>query len=342
MGISDDSTNVPSFMKNPGWEALQEEIRLGQRAGLSEMQTRLDEVKAQVAAAEVESGISALGTPAPKEELFVLRRKFHRHASLEWLIEKPLVKGEVDEVIALWSKLGSQPMLDKGAFISLAEVEEMEQRREKGQIEVIKRLMQSPKISFGPTTKLPGVSSLGSPLDNGDEQAFVLSKWFFGANPRYKDYFFGMIFSENDTVRLVWLFDEVKPQSFTSVAKLKEALGRRLAGRTAEGSHGTIGDRLGGLDEQPRFQGHPNRHTAGSPTKGAELKSAGKPKAEPPEPEAEDDSVLEPKAPATGPAVEAVHVEGNGSSSIGAVVGSDAVEAVKEAVARRPRAATKK
>lgn len=291
MDTPQDSTPpVPSFMQNPGWEALQEEIRAGQQGKRLEARSRLDEIKAQLSAvAEIEAGVSALGTTASKEELFVLRRKHHRHASLEWLIKKPLTEGEVDEILALWSKLGGQPMLAKDAFISLAEAEEVKRKREEGQLETIRRLMQTSKISFGPATELPEASSLGSPLDD-DEHAYVLSKWFFEENPAFRPYFYGMVFSEEEKTRLVWLFDEVKPQSFSTIARLKEGLARRFA-------NGTGHEPLSPIRERAQFQGHPDRHQ-GNPeeVKPVKPRVAKGPKMEPPE----DDELVSSRTRASG------------------------------------------
>lgn len=274
MGVSDDNT-VPSFMRNPGWEALQEEIRAGQQGKRAEDAARLDAIKTQLSAVvEIMSGVSALGTPASEEELFILRRKFHA-PSFEWLIEKPLTADEVSTIISLRSELDEKPFLDKSAFISLTEVKEIERKRQEGQIEIIRRLMKASKISFSPKTELPETSSLGGKID-GEGTTFVLGGWFFGENPLYRRYFYGMIFNDAEKEQLVWLFDEVKPESFVSIVKLKEVLARKFAHGNGHESISTVGERLPGV-EDVLLQGHPDRHAASpAPRREAKAKPSGR------------------------------------------------------------------
>lgn len=274
MDVSVHSTDVPSFMRNPGWEKLQQEIAVGQAGKRTEDVARLDEIKAQVEAAEIEDGVSALGTPASEEELFVLRRKFHT-LSLEWLTEKPLTAEEMNEIISLWSEIGEKPFVDKGAFISLAEVKEAERNRQEGQINVIRRLVQTPKIPISPNLELPETSSLGGKLD-GEGTTFVLGGGFFGENPRYRQYFYGMLFNDAEKTQLIWLFDEVKPESFVPVATLKEALARKFGHGNGHQPIGTIGDRLPGVKDA-LLQGHPDRHVANSaPQEGTRPRPSGR------------------------------------------------------------------
>ncbi|MBI2452703.1 MAG: hypothetical protein HYV55_00520, partial [Parcubacteria group bacterium] len=335
--MSDNKT--PSFMQNPGWQKLQEELAAGKQAELTEARARLDEIKAALeSVTEIKPGVSALGSPAPKDGLFVLRRRFHRNnESLRWLIERPVAAEERDEIVSLWSGLGGQPPLEEASFISLAEAEETERRRQEGQIETIRRLMQSPKISFGPQTELPETSSLGSPLTD-EGRAFILNKWFFQENPGYKNYFYGMVFSEEEKTQLVWLFDEISPtSSFSSVKQLKEGLAAKVARHqllhgTGSEPHNSIRERAGGSS---RFQGHLDRHKSSPRKKEGETKPKAerKPRQEP-EPDPDDSAGDAGESPSTeeapaGP--EAVHVEGNGGSSISELADPATVAALKAA-----------
>lgn len=274
MGISDDDTSVPSFMRNPGWEALQEEIRAGQAGKRAEDAARLDALKTQLSAVvEVGPGVSALGTPASEEELFLLHRKFHRFAAVQWLIGKPLTVTERDEIVSLW--VSTDPTLDRESFLSLAAAKEAEVKRQKEQIEVIRRLMKASKVTISPRVELPETSSLGSPLAD-DEHSFVLNKWFFEENYRYRQYCYGMVFSEEEKRKLVWLFDEISPKSFVSVAELKTALARKFARGNGHEPISTVGERLPDV-EDALLQGHPGRHTAGSaPQREAKPRSNGR------------------------------------------------------------------
>lgn len=324
-----DKEKVPSFMKDPGWADLQAEIAAGQQARIGAARQRFDELKATLeSVTEIESGVSALGTAAPKEELFVLKRKHARHVKLAWLDEKPLTEKERDELIGLWGKFGSEPGLDITSFLSVAEAEELTRKRQEGRIETIRRLTQSPKISFSPESELPEESSLGSELTD-DEHAFILSKWFFQDNPGYRDYFSGMVFSEKEKDRLVWLFDEMKPESFISVAKLKEILRRarerRFTNGTGSEPHNSVRERLA-IGGTPRSQANPDRHDPAGAHKPAG-KAKPKPRRERRHHEVPDsgeadagDSANVASSPPAGPAVVAARTEGNGSSKLGELV----------------------
>lgn len=278
MGVLDNSANGPSFTQNPGWPALQEEIAAGKAGQRAEDAARLDKIKAQITVAEITPGVSALGTATSEEELFVLRRKLHQYASLGWLIEKPLTAGEMSEIISLWLELGEKPFLDKGAFISLAEVRETERERQEGQIEVIRRLVQSSRVTISTNLELPETSPLGGKLD-GEGMTFVLGGGFFEENPGFRVYFRGMLFNDAEKAKLIWFFDEMKPSSFVSVATLKEGLARKFRRGNGHVPHGTIGDRLPGV-EDVLLQGHPDRHAVG-PAPRREAKPRRKPKGEP-------------------------------------------------------------
>lgn len=101
-----------------------------------------------------------------------------------------------------------------------------------------------------------------------------------------------------------------------------------------------VGDRL-----EDVFLGHPDRHSKRSALKGgAKPKSEGRPKPKPPEVDkdglvAEVADEVSPEIGSGGPAVEAIHTEGNGGSPIGELVD---LATVKEAVGGRTASRRKK